>query len=159
MHGFRKFTIKTVILYHSMRKVTVNSLFYCAFFLFLGCRQGKNADSGPDLPALRYADSLSEARIDSAYTAIRSGCDTIVKQKAPWLADSLVKDSNYLQRYFARLKPYTDADEKVERVVRQLLADCDSSLLRETYRIARLQKRSKPASRTKAKVSHAARRS
>ena len=53
----------------------------------------------------------------------------------------------------------TDADEKVERVVRQLLADCDSSLLRETYRIARLQKRSKPASRTKAKVSHAARRS
>ena len=142
-----------------MRKVTVNSLFYCAFFLFLGCRQGKNADSGPDLPALRYADSLSEARIDSAYTAIRSGCDTVVQQKAKALADSLVKDSNYLQRYFALSKPYTDDDKKVERVVRQLLAECDSSLQKETYRLVRLRQRSKPATRTKAKASYAVRRS
>lgn len=140
-----------------MLKVTIKFTVYCAVLTLFGCDEPKN--EGPDLPRLRHTDSLSEARIDSAYTAIRSNCDSLIRIKAKAMADSLLKDSTYLLHYFDTIKPFNDADEKVERVVRQLRSDCDSSLLRETYRIARLQKRSKPAPRTKVKALPAARRS
>ena len=133
-----------------MLNVTIKFTVYCVFFLFSGC--GAPPEQGPDLPAMRHADSLSEARIDSAYAAIRSGCDTLIKYKAKALADSLRKDSTYLLHYFGAKKTFIDADEKVEKVVRQLQADCDSNLLRETYKIARQQKQSKPVHRKKAKA-------
>lgn len=139
-----------------MLKVTIKLAVYCIIFLFLGCNETKK--EVPELEVLHYADSTSEARIDSAYAAIRSNCDTLLKYKAPVMADSLLKDSTSLKRFFAAAL-YTDADEKVERVIRQLQADCDSNLLRETYRIVRLRQRAKPAPRKKPKVLPAARRS
>lgn len=139
-----------------MLKVTIKLAVYCIIFLFLGCTEPKK--EVPELEVLHYADSTSEARIDSAYAAIGSNCDTLLKYKAPVMADSLQKDSTALKKIFDSVL-YTDADEKVEKVIRQLQADCDSNLLKETYRIIRLRKQAKPAPRKKPKVSPAARRS
>ncbi len=133
-----------------MLNLTLKFSVYCAFLLFLGC--GEPPENGPDLPALHRTDSLSEARIDSAWAAIRSNCDSLIMKKAKVLADSLLIDSNFLVRYFSNSKPFRDEDKKVERVVRQLQADCDSSLLKETYRIARQQKRSRPKPRKAVKA-------
>jgi len=133
-----------------MLNVTLKFSVYCAFLLFLGCEEPP--EKGPDLLALHHSDSLSEARIDSAWAVIRANCDTMITKKAKVLADSLLIDSNYLLRYFGNRTPFRDEDKKVERVVRQLQADCDSSLLKETYRITRQQKRSKPKPRKAAKA-------
>lgn len=139
-----------------MLKVTIKLTVYCIIFLFLGCNEPKK--EVPELEVLHYSDSTSEARIDSAYAAIHSNCDTLLKYKAPVMADSLLKDSIILKKFFNTVL-YTDADAKVEKVIRQLLADCDSNLLKETYRIVRLRKQAKPAPRKKPKVLPAARRS
>ncbi len=139
-----------------MLKVTIKLAVYCISFLFLGCNEPKK--EVPELEILHYTDSTSEMRIDSAYTAIRSNCDTLLKYKAPVMADSLLKDSTSLKKFFAA-SLYTDADKKTEQVIRQLQADCDSNLLRETYRIVRLRKQARPAPRKKPKALPAARRS
>lgn len=133
-----------------MLNVTIKFTVYCTIFLFLGCEGPKK--EGPDLVNLRYADSVSEARIDSAYAAIRAACDTLVKYKAPVMADCLMKDSTLLRSFFDTAEPYTDTDKKLEKVIRQLQADCDSNLLKETYRIARQRKLSKPVRHKKAKA-------
>lgn len=139
-----------------MLNVTIKFAVYCIIFLFLGCNEPKK--EVPELEVLHYTDSTSEARIDSAYAAIRSNCDTLLKYKAPVMADSLQKDSTSLKKFFDTAL-YTDADKKTERVIRQLQADCDSNLLKETYRIARLRKQAKPVPRKKPKVLPAARHS
>lgn len=139
-----------------MLKVTIKLAVYCIIFLFLGCNEPKK--EVPELEILHNADSTSEARIDSAYAAIRSNCDSLLKYKAPVMADSLLKDSAYLKKIFDTAL-YADADEKVEKVIRQLQADCDSSLLKETYRIVRLRQKAKPVPRKKPKALPAARRS
>ncbi len=140
-----------------MLNVTIKFAVYCLFFLFLGCTEAKK--EGPDLEILHRADSASEARIDSAYTVIRQNCDTLVKYKASALADSLLKDSLALKKYFDSTALFSDADQKVQQVIRQLQADCDSNLQRETYRIVQHRKRSAPAPRRKPKVLPAARHS
>lgn len=118
-------------------------------FPVLGCNEPKK--EVPELQNLHYIDSASEARIDSAYAAIRANCDTLLKYKAPVMADSLLKDSASLIKFFDTVR-YMDADKKAERVIRQLQADCDSNLLKETYRIARLRQKSKPVRRKKLKA-------
>jgi len=133
-----------------MLKVTLKFSFYCVIVLFCGCSETDKAR--PELEMQRVADSLSEARIDSAYAAIKSQCDTMMVHQVPQMVDSLLKDSALLQHFFDTGKLYSDADEKVEKVIRQLKADCDSSLLKETYRRARLLQKSKPKQRQKRKV-------
>jgi hypothetical protein len=96
-----------------------------------------------------FKDSVSEARIDSAYAIIKDRCDTLMVQQVPQMVDSMIKDSALLKTFFDSTKLFTDADKKVEKVIRQLQADCDSNLLKETYRRALLQKRSKPVRRKK----------
>lgn len=99
-----------------------------------------------------YKDSVSEARIDSAYAEIRANCDTMMVYRVPQMVDSFLKDSALLQKFFDSGKIYSDADKKVEKVIRQLNADCDSSLQKETYKRAQLRQKSKQLRRKKLKV-------
>lgn len=124
-----------------MLKVTLKFSFYCVIILCVGCQEADQKLTELEMEHRR--DSVAEARIDSAYAAIKSQCDTLMIHQVPQMVDSLLKDSMLLQHFF-NAEPYTDADEKVEKVIRQLQADCDSSLLRETYRRALLQQRLKP---------------
>lgn len=133
-----------------MLKVTLKFSFYCVIVLCWGCSGSDKAQ--PELEMQRIKDSVSEARIDSAYAAIKSQCDTLMVYQVPRMVDSLLKDSLLLQHFFDTATLYTDADEKVEKVIRQLKADCDSSLQKETYRRARLQQKLKPKQRPKRKV-------
>lgn len=133
-----------------MLKVTLNFSFYCVIILCWGCSGQDKAQ--PELEIQRIKDSISEARIDSAYAAIKSHCDTLMLYQVPMMVDSLIKDSALLQHFFDTATLYTDADEKVEKVIRQLQADCDSSLQKETYRRARLLQQLKPKQRPKRKV-------
>ena len=131
-------------------KVTLKFSFYCVIILCCGCWGGDMVPT--EIEIQRVADSLSEARIDSAYAAIKSQCDTMIVYQVPQMVDSLLKDSALLQTFFDAGKPYSDSDKKVEKVIRQLQADCDSNLLKETYRIARQQQKLKPKLRTKRKA-------
>ena len=69
--------------------------------------------------------------------------------QVPQMVDSLLKDSALVFAFFNTNNLYTDADEKVEKVIRQLQADCDSNLLKETYKRARLRQKLKPVRRKK----------
>ena len=133
-----------------MLKVTLNFTVYCVVFLFCGCEGKKNEPSDNEIQ--HYRDSLSEARIDSAYREIKMNCDTMMVYRVPQMVDSFLKDSALLQTFFGTNNVYNDADTKVEKVIRQLQADCDSNLLKETYRIARLRQKLKPKQRKKLKV-------
>jgi hypothetical protein len=131
-------------------KVTLKFSFYCVIILFCGCAGHDNAVS--EFEMQRIKDSVSEARIDSANTAIKSKCDTLMVYQLPKMIDSLLKDSASLRQFFDTTKLYNDADEKVEKVIRQLLAECDSNLLKETYRIAQQRQKLKPKPHLKRKV-------
>ena len=125
-----------------MLKVTLIFAVYCVLALFCGCIEAENE---PAVEQTRhYQDSVSEARIDSAYASIKNNCDTLMVYQVPKMIDSLLKDSALLQRFFVLTYLYSDADKKVEKVIRQLLADCDSNLLKETYKRARLRQKLKP---------------
>lgn len=133
-----------------MLKVTLKFIVYCACGMFLGCGEGEKQPSGTEMQHIQ--DSVSEARIDSAYAAIRANCDTLMRYQVPRMVDSLLKDPALLTPFFDSVPLFLDADKKVEKVVQQLQADCDSSLLKETYRIALLRQRSKPVPHKKRKV-------
>lgn len=133
-----------------MLKVTLNFTFYCIVFLFCGCEDEKNEPSDNEIQ--HYRDSLSEARIDSAYVEIKMNCDTMLVYEVPKMVDSFLKDSAFLQTFFDNKNIYSDADTKVEKVIRQLQADCDSNLLKETYRKVRLRQKLKPRQRKKLKA-------
>lgn len=133
-----------------MLKVTLKFSLYCVIIMFLGCwSQGK---SPSEFEIQHFKDSVSEARIDSANGAIKNQCDTLMVYQVPKMVDSLLKDSVLLQIFFDTNFVYSDADKKVEKVIRQLQADCDSNLLRETYKIARLRQKLKPKRRQKQKA-------
>lgn len=133
-----------------MLKVTLNFAVYCVVFLFCGCNYEQKPTSV--LETQHYQDSLSEVRIDSAYREIKMNCDTMMVYQLPKMVDSFLKDSALLQTFFDTNNVYSDVDTKVEKVIRQLQADCDSNLLKETYRIARLRQKLKPKQRKKLKV-------
>lgn len=128
-------------------KVTLNFSIYCFIVVFAGC----NGEEKPqtELEIQRIKDSISEARIDSAYALINDRCDTLLVHQVPKMVDSLLKDSALLQTFFDTTQLFTDADKKVEKVIRQLQADCDSNLLRETYKQARLRPKTKSARKKK----------
>jgi hypothetical protein len=143
--AYCKFTTQTYIYIIMMLKVTLKFSIYCAIILFCGCTAGEKPLTGLEIQHIK--DSISEARIDSAYAAIKSQCDTLMVYQVPQMVDSLLKDSALLQHFFDSTKPYSDADKKVEKVIRQLQADCDSNLQKETYRRALLQQKTKPVRR------------
>ncbi len=127
-----------------MLKVTIKFAVPLIFLgsLAAGCADKKN-DNDEDV-LLHRADSLSEARIDSAYIAIKDSCDELLVHKVPRFVDSLLKgDTAFMNRFFDSIPLFNDADKKVEKIVRQLQADCDTSLQRETYKKARLLRRPK----------------
>ena len=140
-----------------MLKVTIKFT-AVVFFLIAGCcvalsacKMGTNREQEDE--SVQKKDSISEARIDSAYLAINNACDTALLHIVPRLTDSLLRgDSIYLKTFFDSVALYTDADKKVEKVVRQLKADCDSNLLKETYKRVRLLQRPKPRLHKKAKA-------
>jgi hypothetical protein len=133
-----------------MLKVTLKFSFYCVIIFLGGCSEADRTQ--PALEMQRIKDSVSEARIDSAYLFIKSNCDTLMLYQVPKMVDSLLKDTNLLHQFFDTNHNYVDTDKKVEKVIRQLQADCDSNLLKETYRIARLRQKLKPMQRPKRKV-------
>ncbi len=125
-----------------MLKETLKFALYCVFVLFLGCTGAGKTPSELDIQHVK--DSLSEVRIDSAYAAIKAGCDTLMIYQVPKMVDSFLKDSALLQTFFDSNRLYNDADKKVEKVIMQLQADCDASLQKETYKRARLRQKIKP---------------
>ncbi len=128
-----------------MLKVTLNFCVYCVCLLLYGCNYEEKT---PSVQQMQHSqDSLSETRIDSAYREIKMNCDTMMVYQVPAMVDSFLKDPALLQTFFDTGYHYTDVDEKVEKVVRQLLADCDSNLLKETYKIARLRQKLKQKQR------------
>ena len=128
-------------------KVTLKFSIYCVIIFISSCTAGKKPQT--ELEIQHIKDSVSEARIDSAYAIINNQCDTLMLYLVPQMVDSFLKDSALLQTFFDSTKLYSDADKKVEKVMRQLQADCDSSLQKETYRRARLRPKAKPVLRKK----------
>jgi hypothetical protein len=143
--AYCKFTIQTNIYIIMLLKVTLKFSIYCVIILFCGCTAGEKPLS--DLEIQHLKDSVSEARIDSAYASIKNQCDTLMVYQVPQMVDSFLKDSALLQKFFDTNFVYRDADKKVEKVIRQLRADCDSSLQKETYRKALLRPKAKPVRR------------
>ncbi len=133
-----------------MLNVTLKFTVYCFALLLYSCDGGKTLLTEQEIQ--HDKDSVSEARIDSAYLEIRTACDTMMVNRVPKMVDSLLKDSVMFQLYTGKADLFTDADKKVEKVIRQLLADCDSSLLKETYRIARLRQELRTKQHKKAKA-------
>lgn len=127
--------------------VTLKFAFCCVFFLPGGCKDGD--EELTEAERLHKADSVSEARIDSAYAAIRMACDTLMIYQVPQMVDSFLKDTTLLQAFLNKNNLYSSTDKKAEKVIRQLQADCDVSLQRETYRRALLRQKLKPRRRKK----------
>jgi hypothetical protein len=128
-------------------KVTLNFSIYCAIALFSGCAEVEKPQT--ELEGQRVKDSISEARIDSAYAIITTRCDTLMVYQVPKMVDSFLKDSALLQTFFDSTQLFSDTDKKVEKVIRQLQADCDSNLQRETYKRALLRPKPKTVRRKK----------
>ena len=128
-----------------MLKVTIKFLL-CLLFccgLNFGCSDAGKDDIEKDA-ALHIADSLSEARIDSAYKAITDSCDTLRVHKIPVFVDSLMKgDSAFMNKFFNSEAAFVDSNKKVEKIVRQLQDDCDAALRRETFKKLELRLRPK----------------
>ena len=133
-----------------MLNVTLKFSLYCILFLMGGCSVPVKEPSELDIQ--HFKDSVSEARIDSAYAAIRSNCDTLMIYQVPQMVDSFLKDSALLQTFFNKNNLYSSTDKKAEKVIRQLQADCDSNLLKETYRRAQLRQKLKQVRRKKLKA-------
>lgn len=108
--------------------------------VFNSCNNGSAIDEKEMKDHVR--DSLAEIRIDSAFSSINKECDTLMKYKVPELVEALLrKDSLFITSFSDSLCYYSDSVIRAEKVIRQLKQDCDSNLLRETYRrVQQLQK-------------------
>ncbi len=135
-----------------MLKVTIKFTVPVFFLLLQSCKTADKSREAEEENRLQ-ADSVSEARIDSAYAAINKACDTLLVHKVPLLVELLKKkDTNAVKKIFDTPALYVDADKKVEKVIRQLKADCDTNLLKETYRRLRLRPKPRPMLHKKAKA-------
>jgi len=131
-------------------KVTLKLCISFVIIFFYSCTPGERAKQ--ELEKQRIQDAVAEARIDSAYAAVKRKCDSLRVYQLPQMVDSFLKDSALLQTFFDSTIMYTDADKKVEKVIRRLQADCIASLQKETYRIARQRQKSKPLQRKQPKA-------
>ena len=125
---------------------TIKFAVSCVIIFFNACSGGEKLPTALEIQ--HYQDSVSEARIDSAYAKIKGNCDTMLVYQVPKMVDSLLKDSTLVFAFFDTTL-FNDTDEKVEKVVRELIADCDTNLLKETYKRARLRQKLKPLRRKK----------
>lgn len=81
-------------------------------------------------------DAASERIIDSFNTIINKNCELAVLNEAPALAQKIVSgDTAAVFNYFSQKHRYADTVEKVQKVITALQNECDSNLLKETYRI------------------------
>ncbi len=133
-----------------MLNVTLKYTVYCIIILIYSCDRGKTMPTEQEIQ--HDKDSVSEARIDSAYLEINTACDTMLVNRLPQMVDSFLKDSVLFLSFLSKADLYRDSDKKVEKVIRQLQADCDSSLLKETYKIARLRQKLKTKQHKKGKA-------
>ncbi len=138
-----------------MKKAAQSFIKICFLAVFTGCSHTDDTGKQQALENRRI-DSLTEVSIDSAYRIIRQNCDTSLKYAAPLMADSI---SNML---LSEPEKFTDSmlvavtkkmlgsadtlsespnvvPAKAANIIALLKADCDSSLLKETYTQARLQ--------------------
>ena len=134
-----------------MLKVTLKFAVVLLLITLASCTDSTGKHTKED--TLRIADAASEKVIDSAYAVITKECDSLLQFKVPLLVDSLLKnDSLKLGSVYDTTIVYNGQDEKAEKVIRQLRADCDSSLLKETYKRLQQQQRLKPKRNTKPKA-------
>ena len=120
-----------------MLKVTIKFAAGFSYLILVSCHSG-GYDQEED-KQMRKEDSLSEKRIDSAYRAIGQNCDCLMVQRVPLMLKLLnTKDTTGVYKCLDTNTGFTDTDKKLEKVVRLLKADCDSNLLRETYKRSRL---------------------
>lgn len=130
-----------------MHKVTLIFSIYCILWGVFGCKHPKNQASEELL--LNFRDSITETRIDSAYRQIKTDCDSLIVYQVPKMVDSFLRNPASMSAFFDTANQFFDEDLKLEKVVRLLKADCDSSLLKETYRRAQLQQKLKKRRQTK----------
>lgn len=134
-----------------MLKVTIKFSVFVFFLCFMACKSDTDGKTEED--SMRSQDSLSEARIDSAYITIKNDCDTALLHTVPFLVNSILHgDTLGLSTFFDSALLFKDADKKVEKVIRQLKLDCDSNLLKETYKRVRLLKEAKQPQHKKKKA-------
>ena len=134
-----------------MSKVTLK--FTALLFLTVLASCSGSTDEHTKEDTLRIKDAASEKVIDSAYAVITRECDSLLQFKVPLLVDSLLKnDSLKLGSVYDTGIVYNGQDEKAEKIIRQLRADCDSSLLKETYKRYRQQQPPKPKQNIKRKA-------
>ena len=134
-----------------MLKVTIKFTGPVFFLFILSCTGGQRNKTNVD--ERHFFDSVSEARIDSAYRSISQSCETLLVHQVPRLLELLKKqDTGLLKKSLDTMALYTDPDKKVEKVIRQLKADCDSNLLQETYKRWRLLQEQAPGPYKKKKV-------
>ena len=134
-----------------MFKVTLKFTVLLILIVLASCSGSTGEHTKED--TMRIKDAASEAKIDSAYALITRECDSLMQFKVPLLVDSLLKnDSLKLGSVYDTSMIYNGSDEKAEKIIRQLRADCDSSLLKETYKRYRQQQRPKPKRNIKPKA-------
>jgi hypothetical protein len=134
-----------------MLKVTLKFTVFLLLTALVSCTDATSKHTKED--TLRIADAASEKKIESAYAVITRECDSLLQFKVPLLVDSMLKhDSLKLTSLYDTGIAYNGQDEKAERIIRQLRADCDSSLLRETYKRFRQQQLLKPKRHIKPKA-------
>jgi hypothetical protein len=134
-----------------MLKVTLKFTLFLLLTALVSCSDSTGKHTKED--TLRTRDAASEKKIDSAYAVITRECDSLLQFKVPVLVDSLLKnDSLKLTSLYDTGIVYKGQDEKADKIIRQLRADCDSNLLRETYKRFRQQQRLKPKRNIKPKA-------
>lgn len=146
-----KFTVYTLNDFFVVKKAARYRVKIIIFLLLAGCHS--SPDKQQDQLYLEHiADSTTEASIDSAYAVIKNNCDTMLKYNVPLMADSITKnilhsknnqpkDSSLIITVDSFMKMYNGIREKIQgnysekaiTVIRQLKADCDTSLQKETY--------------------------
>lgn len=88
-----------------MLKVTLIFSVYCTGVLLFGCKYEKNKPSVEQIQ--HYQDSVSEARIDSAYKEIKTQCDTLMVYQVPVMVDSFLKNPVLVNSFFDTAYLYT----------------------------------------------------
>lgn len=132
-----------------MFKVTIKYTLFFTLPIWLGCNSPGRPSAEED--SMRKADAASEARIDSAYKAIAQECDSLLLFTVPMLVDALIRHDSLVITGVSDTFFY-DTDQKAEKVIRQLKADCNANLLKETYKRYRQQQLLKPRRHRKVKA-------
>lgn len=122
-----------------MFKKAVN-LISCIFIgIIFSCKDNQHTYK---IDAETLKDAAFEHIIDSFNVIINTNCQRALQEEVPVLAEKIIKgDSLAILYYFQNKEKYTDSISKIQKVITALQEECDSSLLKETYRrVRQLQK-------------------